>query len=402
MRIGLIMQGGDAWIGGSEYIKNLVQAVATLPASERKSFELFLIARSPQQEELLNALRPHVDGILFLEETRPADSLTQRVAMRLGLHRPVDNAHFKRQIREGGIGLLYPITYDNNYNIRVRLPLTDAGLTARWIGWIPDFQHKYLPELFRPEELARREEGISILARDARVLVFSSESAAADFRRFYPESRAAIKVLRFCTSPSPAWYEGDPQAARTKYHLPERFFLVSNQWWRHKNHLLVFEALQLLASEGVRPFVVFTGSPLDFRDQAYVNVVLQRAHELGIAGQVALLGLVPRADQIQLMRGAVAVIQPSLFEGWSTVVEDARALGRPMILSDFPVHLEQNPPASVTFERTSAKSLAKVLRQADREWAWPLDSESQRRARDDAARNLREFGKTFLAIAQSV
>ena len=395
------MQGGDAWIGGSEYIKNLVQAVATLPPAQRKSFELFLIARSPQPEELLNALRPNVDGIHLLEKDRPPDSLGRRIAKRLGLHRPVDNEHFKQQIRNWGIDLLYPITYDNNYNIRVSLPLTDEGLSARWIGWIPDFQHKYLPDLFRPEELTRREEGISLLARDARTIVFSSESAATDFRRFYPESKAEAKVLRFCTSPAPAWYEGDPQAARMKYHLPERFFLVSNQWWRHKNHLLVFEALHLLAREGVRPFVAFTGSPLDFRDQGYVNTILQRVHELGIAGQVALLGLVPRMDQIQLMRGAVAVIQPSLFEGWSTVVEDARALGRPMILSDFPVHVEQDPPSSVTFERTSAESLANVLCEADREWKWQLDAQSQQRAREAAATNLEEFGKTFLSIAQS-
>ena len=53
------------------------------------------------------------------------------------------------------------------------------------------------------------------------------------------------------------------------------------------------------------------------------------------------------------MRKAMAVIQPSLFEGWSTVVEDARALGKPMILSDFPVQIEQDPPSSDYFERNN-------------------------------------------------
>ena len=73
------------------------------------------------------------------------------------------------------------------------------------------------------------------------------------------------------------------------------------------------------------------------------------------------MGLVPKFDQIQLMRRSIAVVQPSLFEGWSTLVEDARLLGKPMILSNLPVHLEQNPPYSAFFEVNSPEDLAKLL-----------------------------------------
>ena len=74
-----------------------------------------------------------------------------------------------------------------------------------------------------------------------------------------------------------------------------------------------------------------------------------------------ILGLIPRVDQIQLMRRCLAVIQPSLFEGWSTVIEDARALGKPMLVSDFPVHLEQNPPHTYFFERHNPDQLASLM-----------------------------------------
>ncbi len=37
----------------------------------------------------------------------------------------------------------------------------------------------------------------------------------------------------------------------------------------------------------------------------------------------------------------MAVVQPSHFEGWSTLVEDAKTLGKPLFVSNLPVHREQ-------------------------------------------------------------
>jgi glycosyltransferase involved in cell wall biosynthesis len=206
-------------------------------------------------------------------------------------------------------------------------------------------------------------------------------------------------VLRFCTAPVPEWIAGDPLAAQAAYHLPDRFFLISNQLWKHKNHLLVLEALALLAARGLRPHVVCTGHPADFRDKNFVNVVLQRIHESGLAAQVALLGLVPRATQIQLMRRAVAVVQPSLCEGWSTVVEDARLLGQTVVLSDLEVHREQNPPGAKFFERTSAASLAAALAEV---WSngIPGPDPAREAQATAAARDAQlRFGRRFLEIA---
>ena len=61
------------------------------------------------------------------------------------------------------------------------------------------------------------------------------------------------------------------------------------------------------------------------------------------------------------MRHCCAIIQPSLFEGWSTVVEDARALGRPIIASDIPVHREQLGKDATFFSPHDVKSLAAAI-----------------------------------------
>jgi glycosyltransferase involved in cell wall biosynthesis len=401
-RIGLIMQGGAAWIGGSEYIRNLVLACGGLPTEERAGIEIHLISGTALTEELAASLRPHLAGVHILSSDLPSATLPNRARWLFDRHlRGRLNTRFAEFIARERFDFLYPLTYDNQYNIGLALPLRGALGACRWAGWIPDFQHRCLPELFSAGEIAKRDAGISALVAEARTIVFSSESAAADFRRFYPGATAHPKVLHFHTTPNPDWFAGDPLAVQRRYSLPDEFFLVSNQLWQHKNHLVVFEALQRLAGRGVFATVVCTGSPHDFRNKDYLNTVLRRIHELGVAKQVCLLGLIPRADQIQLMRRALAVIQPSFFEGWSTVVEDARVLGKPMILSDISVHCEQAPERARYFPGDSPERLAEQIDDCMATCAPGPFLEDEARARTEATEKTKKFGRRFLQIVEA-
>jgi len=69
-------------------------------------------------------------------------------------------------------------------------------------------------------------------------------------------------------------------------------------------------------------------------------------------------GFIDRLDQLILMKNAQAVIQPSLFEGWSTVVEDAKALNQTLIVSDIAVHKEQLENKAYYFMPSDYKDLA--------------------------------------------
>jgi len=61
------------------------------------------------------------------------------------------------------------------------------------------------------------------------------------------------------------------------------------------------------------------------------------------------------------MQHAVAIIQPSLFEGWSTVVEDSKALNKFIIASDIPVHREQNNGNMEFFSPNNSVQLAEII-----------------------------------------
>ena len=56
-----------------------------------------------------------------------------------------------------------------------------------------------------------------------------------------------------------------------------------------------------------------------------------------------------------------AVINPSLFEGWSSTVEQAKAYNKKIILSDISVHREQKPKYSYFFHPKNFLILSKIL-----------------------------------------
>ena len=62
-----------------------------------------------------------------------------------------------------------------------------------------------------------------------------------------------------------------------------------------------------------------------------------------------------------LLKNAKAVIQPSCFEGWSTVIEDAKSLQVPVLASNIAVHIEQLEEKGFYFDPNDAVDLAVLL-----------------------------------------
>ena len=112
-------------------------------------------------------------------------------------------------------------------------------------------------------------------------------------------------------------------------------------------------------------------------------------------GVVTVTSTVPAA-----WAGAVAVIQPSLFEGWSTVVEDARALGKTMALSDISVHREQGPPHSAYFDPHAPEELAALMRQWWTDAPPGPDPRREEEARHDNEEAVLAMGTRFLCITE--
>ena len=80
----------------------------------------------------------------------------------------------------------------------------------------------------------------------------------------------------------------------------------------------------------------------------------------GCFASFRVLGVIPYKHVFSLIRFSQAVINPSLFEGWSTSVEESKAVGKTLILSDIPVHREQMPDG-IFFDPRNSCELADTI-----------------------------------------
>jgi glycosyltransferase involved in cell wall biosynthesis len=381
LHICLRMTGSLEWVGGMIYIQNLTRALASLPDKERQGVKVS-ISTGRNHAAFLEPIRPYVDRIYYQEH------FIQRAYFRVANIIAVNVRFIPRWLFD-------PRRFDFIY------PDWGGDKAAyRWGGWIPDFQHYHLPELFSQQDIDFRNASQKKIAENATVIILSSRMAQEDFCTLYPQAASRSAVLNFVSSIDPQWFEEDPRRYQEKYGLPDNFFLLPNQFWKHKDHGVVIEALGLLKQRGLHPTVVCTGSTTDYRHPGYFQELMSRIQQLGLEEQVRILGYIPRPDQVQLMRKSVAVIQPSRFEGWSTVVEEARVLGKTIVLSDFPVHLEQNPPNSYFFPQGNAEALACSLEEVLSLGGSTPDLHREEIARLDNVTRSQTFGRDFLQIVR--
>jgi glycosyltransferase involved in cell wall biosynthesis len=378
LRICLPIIGCREWLGGVSYLENLVKSLQLLSDDERPAISLMLGDASLSALDLHYHLLPLFDNLLYngIHGETVSDALG----------RPVQTI----------------LTFDELYEkIDFFFMPPDFVLDSRCsAAWIPDFQHIHLPQFFQANELHDRDESFRYKAEHARIMVLSSRDAERDFHGMFPNSTCRSRILPFHTLPEDSWLRENPEAIQLKYGLPDAFLICCNQFWIHKNHALLFNALALLKKRGITMSLVCTGSTNDYRCQGYFEELRRLIEQNEISDQVYILGSIPRADQIQLIRRSLAVVQPSLFEGWSTVVEDARALGKVQILSNLEVHREQSPDFAVFFDRTDPNALASVIQRL-LPLLLPGPNLLRERSAEIAARRLvEEYGRTFCSIAR--
>ena len=143
--------------------------------------------------------------------------------------------------------------------------------------------------------------------------------------------------------------------------MPNSYFIISNQFHKHKNHKVVFQAIAHLKEQGKIINLVLTGKLPDDSKSSYVNELRKILDKNDLNNQVTFLGVIPRDMQLSVMRHADAIIQPSLFEGWSTVIEDAISLQKPVICSNLSVNVEQLKEKGTYFSAHNYRELSEIL-----------------------------------------
>lgn len=328
---------GIGWIGGLYYKKNILYSVTQNPQI-MKSYS-FVVVVNKGYESVFDELK---------------DKICVNCIPYMGR-------------RKSTLVLLFLALF---YRAKAIFPWAGKNIFMKFgiqeVHWIPDFQFCYYPEYFSEERIeVKRKEAIRVL--DEKIpLVLSSENAKEDYIKFFGQKKNIFvipfvsyieKEIRAITQ------ERVEETLRNKGLEQGRYAVICNQFWQHKNHMIVLKAIELMQKKAlIGDFrFVFTGNLQDDRNPEYCESIKNIFENSEISRYCIMLGFVPRDEQIRIISGARFVIQPSLFEGWGTVLEDAKVLDKRVILSDIPVHREQRNENCVLFDPHNEEALAECI-----------------------------------------
>ncbi len=270
------------------------------------------------------------------------------------------------------------------------------------INWIPDFQHLHLPELFSDEDNRARNKYYKIILQKSDVLLVSSFDAYKDVENFAIEYIDKVKVLQFVSQPNKTVFTLEKNYLHTlenKYNFTGKFFYLPNQFWKHKNHMIIFEAVKILKENNIDILILCSGLMKDYRHPEYIDNISLFLKEHDLENNIKLLGLIDYSDVLYFMRYSIAVINPSLFEGWSSTVEECKSIGKNMILSDIPIHREQNPLESIFFHPYNIGEVTNILKSI---WINDTIEIPNSKLEKQASLTLKERTDTFAMTYQKI
>lgn len=236
---------------------------------------------------------------------------------------------------------------------------------------IHDLQHRLQPEF--PEvsaggEYELREYLYRNAVRHCLLLLVDSAVGRKHVLDLYAEDGAdpkRIRVVPFIPAPDlPA--EVPParvDAVRAAFNLPPRYFFYPANFWPHKNHLRLVEALAHEATQHLH--VVLTGGRSGRFIEEHFRQVMKTVTTLGVEDRVHYLGFVSNEDLAALYAGATALVMPTFFGPTNIPVVEAWNLGVPVITSDVEGIREQVGDAGVLVEPRSVDAIARAMQAVD-------------------------------------
>lgn len=336
------------WLGGMNYFRNLVAAFDGAQADDLKLHVLTDHAGFLDGLALSNRVEVHVLPML----RRRSLAWAARKARQVVTGRDVALLAVLRRLKVSAVVFSF-VAGAKRHGIRC-------------VPWVPDFQFVHHPEFFPPAIVAAERRRTARYLAVADSLVVSSQVARNDAIAHFNARPQDTHVLRFvpCVDSAPLCSTALRDTVLQRYGVTQPYLFLPNQYWKHKNHELVVQAMGSLVKQGQPlPLVLSTGKTQDFRNPDHFASVLGQITALGIETHYRVLGIIPRQDMLVLLAHSGAVLNPSRFEGWSTTVEEAKALGKQLLLSDIPVHREQvaGVPGVQMFGPSDAAAMARLL-----------------------------------------
>jgi glycosyltransferase involved in cell wall biosynthesis len=215
-------------------------------------------------------------------------------------------------------------------------------------NWIPDLQFIDLPQNFSLFMRVRYWQRFLSFIINSDKIIFSSNHSRQRCLELYPYLRSKINtkasVLQFCSSKLPDCSYRESilsELSKTGLDPSQPFIFLPNQFWQHKNHIIFLKAFQRALDYNPAMQLVLTGINHDFRNPLYSSTLSSDLRNFRFGPNIYYFTEVSRFLFAFFLNNCSALANPSLYEGWSTTIEEAMSIGKYLLISEISVNIEQ-------------------------------------------------------------
>lgn len=317
MKIVAILESSPLVGGGFNQALNAILQMQRLC---RGRFEFQVLTTRPENIERLAELGIPAEGFAYSF----LDSLLAVIALNGWWHSVQARVEwigpFEKKLMRLGCDLVYFVSPTEK---------SSALQTLNYISTVWDLCHRDMPEFPEVRSFNRiyaRERYFQNQLCPSLLTLTDSEALTASLVHRYGIDRERLLPMPF--SPAPFAGAQDTSEVLRKYALEAGYFFYPAQFWAHKNHIRILEALLHLNGEGYQFQVVFSGG--NQGNRSHLEQFVQRH---GINRQVHFLDFVPAADMPGLYHGCQAVVMPTYFGPTNLPPLEAWTFNKPLIYS---------------------------------------------------------------------
>ena len=338
------------WLGGLNIILNFANYLAENRRALKHNFNIILIAKDEKIKEdfsISNKIKIIYNKNLYQM------GLWTRIFEKIHLFLFGKTLILEKFLKENDI----------NYLSHTDIA-TGKNSFCKSTVWIPDFQYLHFPELFSFNYKLFKKINFFLYSIHAHKILLSSDNARKDLKRISKIPTNKIFVNKFVFSIKAPKFLPDKNKLLKKYKINNKYIFLPNQYWVHKNHLIVLKALKLLGKKTLTKYkiqIISTGFNMDYRVPNHFRNIINYLKDNDLKKFYKYLGIIKYDEVLSLIYNSECIMNPSLFEGWNSTVEKAKAYEKYLILSNIGVHLEQNPRFCDYFNPKKSENLAKLI-----------------------------------------
>ena len=348
IRVGFIINfSHKKWLGGANYFLNLFKCLKKFC----NEIEIIILTDNFITNEEIRSFQgiKIIKSNLFNRKSSLSRILSKIKILIFGKDKTRENF-----LKKKNIDLLSHSGFLGNKSIVPSFPI------------IWDFQEIHNKNNFSIRDRILRKFNTLMCYKHANKVIVGGEHALSDYKNILKKKNTNGIVLS-----QPAFIEEFKKVSKIKllkkYNLSKlnNFIYMPNQFWLHKNHIVVMRALHFLNKENYinknKINIVCSGNTGDPRHPNHIIELLKFKNDNSI-NNFHIIGMIPYNDLLNFFYYADAILNPSTSEGWSNTVEQAKSFGKKIILSNIPSHLEQKNNKCMIFNYNDYKYLAFILK----------------------------------------